>query len=628
MKNLCNSLLLCGIVFFWVPAAANAQVAPPRGAGPRRQSATPKLLPAPVDWRFEAMPLPPRFAPKVKWTGFEEIRFAPGVFDNSSPNYFSYVIALSVNGTSAIDAAGIKDFLETYFRGLLPLVGQRKGLTVNASQIAAEIAPAQTKPKTNARYQGTVTIIDTFTDGRKTTLNVEADVLPQEALKKTYVLLLLSPRARDSKIWKTLRGIRDKTIASSAMAAALDGNANTIRWGHQLMSETDDVPRSAVVDNEGGIYFVFKKQVKDAPGFDGSVISTSWHLLKYNQEGEQLWSKQLDPRIKFTDCIAADDHGNIYVFGIASSTHEGEVKGGSDAFFARYDKAGNQEWLFRLGTPKHDVCTGLDFDADGNMYVAGHTQGDFAKPNKGGRDMFIAAYDKHRTLLWRDQLGTAAEDLAGDIRVGNDNEIYVCGDTFGSLARENNGLGDFFVARYDRTGKRIWLRQYGTNAHESGMPMEIGEFGDIYIGCRTTGSFGYRRPRRMDMDSCLARITTTGKMLWVRQFGTGAWDGTWDLARFTDGSGDILIAGCQIPVKGKCQAFSRRYSSEGKLIWIKEFRNFSESGGTCGRVAAIDSDNNVYLSGWTRADLFGINNGTGNMFIVKFDGAKNEQNSR
>jgi hypothetical protein len=188
-------------------AAANAQVAPPRGAAPRRapggrartgpeprrQVATPTLLLAPVDWRFEAMPLPPLFAPKVKWTGFEEIRFAPGVFDNSSPNYFSYVIALSVNGTSAIDAAGIKDFLETYFRGLLPGVGQRKGLTVNTAQIAAEIAPAQTKPKTNARCQGTVTIIDTFTDGRKTTLNVEADVLPQEALKKTHVLLLLSP---------------------------------------------------------------------------------------------------------------------------------------------------------------------------------------------------------------------------------------------------------------------------------------------------------------------------------------------------------------------------------------------------------------------------------------------------
>ena len=109
-------------------------------------------------------------------------------------------------------------------------------------------------------------------------------------------------------------------------------------------------------------------------------------------------------------------------------------------------------------------------------------------------------------------------------------------------------------------------------------------------------------------------------MLWVRQFGTGDWDGTWDMARFMDGSGDILISGCQIPVKSKCQAYCRRYSSEGKLIWTQEFRKNSPLGGSCGRVVAVDKNNNVYLSGWTRADLFGTNNGTGNMFIVKFDG--------
>ena len=108
--------------------------------------------------------------------------------------------------------------------------------------------------------------------------------------------------------------------------AALGVNTQTVRWGHQLMSETDDIPRSAVVDGEGGIYFAFKKQVKDAPGFAGSVISTSWFLLKYNQEGEQLWSKQLDPRVENTMGMTADDQGNIYVFGHAGSTHEQVVK--------------------------------------------------------------------------------------------------------------------------------------------------------------------------------------------------------------------------------------------------------------------------------------------------------------
>jgi hypothetical protein len=155
--------------------------------------------------------------------------------------------------------------------------------------------------------------------------------------------------------------------------------------------------------------------------------------------------------------------------------------------------------------------------------------------------------------------------------------------------------------------------------------MEIGELGHLYVGFRTNGNVGSRNPRRTDLDSCLVRISKEGRLLWARQFGPAGWDGTWAMARFTDGSGDVLIAGCQIPINSKCQAYCRRYSSEGKLIWTQEFRKNSSRGGTCGRVAAIDSANNVYLAGWTKADQFGVNNGTTNMFVVRFDGAKHEQ---
>jgi len=285
----------------------------------------------------------------------------------------------------------------------------------------------------------------------------------------------------------------------------------------------------------------------------------------------------------------------------------------------KYDQTGTQQWIWQLGTPKHDVCTGLDFDADENMYISGYTYGDFAKPNQGEADMFIAAYDKHRSLLWRDQIGTTTYERATDIRVGDNNDVYLCGDTSGSLARQNNGQLDFVVARYERTGKRLWLHQYGTNAFDNIMCMEIGELGHLYLGCRTNGNTGSRRSQRRDLDSCLVSISKKGKLLWTRQFGTGAWDGTWDMARFMDGSGDILISGCQIPLKSKCQAYCRRYSSEGKLIWTKEFRNYNSTGGTCGRVVAIDSANNCYHAGQTHADLFGVNNGTGNVYIVRFD---------
>ncbi|MCP4378401.1 MAG: hypothetical protein GY794_19780, partial [bacterium] len=256
-----------------------------------------------------------------------------------------------------------------------------------------------------------------------------------------------------------------------------------------------------------------------------------------------------------------------------------KTKGKADGYIAKYDQTGTQLWTRLIGTPEFDVCSGLDVDVNGNLYISGYTDGDFAKPNKGGQDVFIAVYNQAGSLLWRDQIGTAAGELGGSIRLGDDNDVYVCGDTFGSLARENNGSGDFFVARYQRTGKRLWLHQFGTNAFDRVTRMEIGELGHLYLGCRTNGNVGTRNRRRTDLDSCLVRISKEGELLWARQFGPAGWDGTWDMARFTDGSGDVLIAGCQIPLKSKCQAYCRRYSSDGKLIWTQEFRKSSSQGG-------------------------------------------------
>jgi len=50
------------------------------------KNATPTILKGPADWRFERLPIPPGFAQDIKWTGFEEARFAPGMFDPSSAN--------------------------------------------------------------------------------------------------------------------------------------------------------------------------------------------------------------------------------------------------------------------------------------------------------------------------------------------------------------------------------------------------------------------------------------------------------------------------------------------------------------------------------------------------------------
>jgi hypothetical protein len=171
------------------------------------QPGQPTILKGPADWRFERMPTPPGFAPNIKLTGFEEARFAPGMFDTSSPNSFTYVLVISADGAPDLDSAALKDFLEKYYRGLSVGLGRQKGLSPDPAQMIAEVAPVQGD---KMRCTAKVTFFDTFTDGRKISLNVAARVVALPAAKKTGLILLISPQPKDHAVWRTLREIDGK----------------------------------------------------------------------------------------------------------------------------------------------------------------------------------------------------------------------------------------------------------------------------------------------------------------------------------------------------------------------------------------------------------------------------------
>jgi hypothetical protein len=190
-----------GITLLAVGWLAGMAVAQPR------PDTNPTILKAPADWRFEKMPVPPGFAPDIKFSGFEEARFSPGMFDNSAPTYFTYVLAFSLAGGPELDSAAIKDFLEKYYRGLSIGLGRRKGFSPDPAQMNAEVTPS---PSDQKRFVATVTFFDSFTDGRKITLNIEARVVSRDASRITGLVLLISPQPKDNSIWQTLREIDGK----------------------------------------------------------------------------------------------------------------------------------------------------------------------------------------------------------------------------------------------------------------------------------------------------------------------------------------------------------------------------------------------------------------------------------
>ncbi|MCX6848840.1 MAG: hypothetical protein NTY98_07955 [Verrucomicrobia bacterium] len=175
----------------------------------QRSQPAPTMLLGPADWRFERLPIPPGFARDIPWTGYEEARFSPGMFDTKSATHFTYALSICIDGTPEIQAKELKEFFDKYFKGLSTMVGRGKGMKPDPAVFNALVTPGDKAGLFSAKVQ----YIDTFTDGRQITLNLEIDVRPKPETKKTQIILLISPQTNDAEIWKHLYEIRDAARA-------------------------------------------------------------------------------------------------------------------------------------------------------------------------------------------------------------------------------------------------------------------------------------------------------------------------------------------------------------------------------------------------------------------------------
>ena len=113
-------------------------------------------------------------------------------------------------------------------------------------------------------------------------------------------------------------------------------------------------------------------------------------------------------------------------------------------------------WVKLLGTASYDYGLGVATDSSGTIYVTGETSGDLGgETNAGGSDIFLARYDGSGTRQWLKLLGTASNDYGYGVATDASGNIYVTGYTRGDLGGEiNEGLNDFFLSRHDGSGTR------------------------------------------------------------------------------------------------------------------------------------------------------------------------------
>lgn len=160
----------------------------------------PALLAVPADWTFERLELPLTFAPELAFDGFEDLAFAPGMFEPGAPGHWSYALALRLDGDVAVDGPWLAHFFETYYRGLCRAVGGGRGLAIEPADVSASVVSGEDADRL------AVELFDVFADGAPLALRLELDV--RATPDATEVCGIASPAPADAEIWDELRAVR------------------------------------------------------------------------------------------------------------------------------------------------------------------------------------------------------------------------------------------------------------------------------------------------------------------------------------------------------------------------------------------------------------------------------------
>lgn len=179
----------------------------------------------------------------------------------------------------------------------------------------------------------------------------------------------------------------------------------------------------------------------------------------------------------------------------------------------------------------------------------------------------VEALAEDMNIIWGQQLGTPVEDLTTSISADSQGNSVIAGYTKGDMASPIKGARDILVAKFDTEGKTLWTLQNGTDQDDAANFVTMDIKGDIYIVGTTGGDLS-------DDGSIgsvfVQKISSDGKILWTKQYG-GESRATGNVIRVDQG-GNLFIAGSTNGTLGETSfgssdAYILKLDEAGKVLW-------------------------------------------------------------
>jgi uncharacterized delta-60 repeat protein len=275
--------------------------------------------------------------------------------------------------------------------------------------------------------------------------------------------------------------------------------------------------------------------------------------------------------IDIANSLAIDGQGNVYVAGESDG-----IGTGPDYLTIKNNASGDTIWTRRYCGPVNssDHANAIAVDLLGNVYVTGGSDNDFVtiKYNSNGEILWFNRYDGPANL------GDAASHIALD----NSGNVYVAGTSYAT------GVNfDYATIKYNSAGTEQWAQRYDGpgNSGDNLRDLKVDVQGNIYIT-------GYSMGVGTAEDCATIKYNTNGDTVWVRRYCRPGFVSDVANALTLDTQGNVYVTGSGggfVTIK---------YNSIGDTGWVRHYNrpgttsNFSYG-------LAVDADGNVYVTGQT-----------------------------
>ncbi len=324
-----------------------------------------------------------------------------------------------------------------------------------------------------------------------------------------------------------------------------------------------------------------------------------------------------------------------------------------DLWMLKLDTAMNIIWQTGIRGNKFDLNGSISFNNDSSIiYFGSKSESDSScEKSENNRtypnvayDYWLGAIDLNGTLLWEKTLG--GNDIEGECQVYalSTGELMFIGNSLSPISGDksvNNYGGiwsDVWLIKADSLGNKIWDRVYGGSGSDSnanrginGLSLPNGEF--IFTCFSTSPQDGtISEPNRGGGDIWIAKIDSSGNILWDKRYGGNGGDACTKMIKFSDGG--FILCGLTSSDQGfEVSDTSFGYSdiwllkidSIGNKIWDKRFGglNFDFAFDV-----VLDFDGGFLLGGQTSSDSgFSVSEppyGAVDYWVVKTDSMGNK----